>query len=356
MRKYFGKKMISVFCGMMMAAALLSGCSGSDAGKKTAEAQAEKQETEAAPKENKAEESTAKENTAEKTESSYPEKEIQCIVTAAAGGGTDAMARAVCTPLEQRLGKSIVIINNGSAGGMVGMGEISQAEPDGYTLGVFSNTDVANFAYGSDDCGFTVDDFTYIAALNTTGDVLILKKDSDLTDLNSFIEYAKANPGQMTIALPSAIQNLSLNLMNEKMGIETTGVVYEGGNKVMADLLGGHIDAGILSAKFISQAEEQGLTVLGIMLKDRLSTFPDTPTFTEQGYEISNPASRMLVGPKGLSAETVDVLVESLKAGYEAEIAESVSNISEAPLLLTGTELDDFLKADFAMREGLLKK
>ena len=61
------------------------------------------------------------------------------------------------------------------------------------------------------------------------------------------------------------------------------------------------MDAGILSAKFISQAEEQDIAVLGLMLDERLETFPDTPTFVEQGYDIVNPAVRMLVGPKAVS-------------------------------------------------------
>lgn len=266
------------------------------------------------------------------------------------------MARAVCTPLEKTLGKTIVIINNGSASGMVGMGDIAKAKADGYTLGVFSNTDVANFVYGGSDCGFTTEDFTYIAGLNTTGDILVLRKGSDLKSLDDFISKAKAMPGELTVALPSSIQNLSLDLMNEKLGISTTGVVYEGGNKVLADLLGGHIEAGILSAKFISQAQEQGLSILGIMLPDRLGTFPDIPTFSEQGYDIVNPAVRMLVGPKGLPDEVVNVLAEDLKKGYEGEIKESIKNIDEQPALLTGTDLDAFLKADFAMRESALAK
>ncbi len=153
----------------------------------------------------------------------YPSKEVQCIVPQNAGGGTDALARAVCTPLEGILGKPIVIVNNGSASGLVGTEEIANAAPDGYTLGVFSNTDVANFVYTSGDVEFTTDSFTYIAGLNSTGDILLLKQGSDLKTLDDFIAYAKENPGKMTVGLPSAIQNLSLDLMNKTLGIETTG-------------------------------------------------------------------------------------------------------------------------------------
>ena len=353
MRRRGTKKLWVSVCAALMAAAVLSGCTKSGDGTKETSVKAAAETIKGPESGDKAGDKSEDKTAAS---AAYPEKEIQCIVTAAAGGGTDAMARAVCTPLEKTLGKAIVIINNGSASGLVGMGDIADADADGYTLGVFSNTDVANFVYGAGECDFTTEDFTYIAGLNTTGDILVLKKGTDMNGLEDFIQKAKEKPGEMTVALPSAIQNLSLDLMNEKMGIVTTGVVYEGGNKVLADLLGGHIEAGILSARFISQAQEQDLNVLGIMLSERLGTFPDVPTFAEQGYGIANPAIRMLVGPKGLPDSVVDVLVENLKQGYDGEIRDSVSGIDEEPALLTGPELDAFLKEDFAMRKAMLTK
>ena len=284
--------------------------------------------------------------------SQYPSKEVTCIVIAAAGGGTDAIARAVTNPLEQIMGKPFVVINNGSAGGLIAMEDIYAATPDGYTIGCFSNTDVASFAYGDYDTEFTVDDFTYIAGINTTGDVLVLKKGSQFADLASFVDYAKANPGAITVGMPSPIQEMSLTLLSDALGVEVTGVTYDGGNKVLADLLGGHIEAGILSAKFIQQANENNLTVLGLLLEDRLDTFPEVPTFVEQGYDVSNPAVRMIVGPKGIDQAIVDKLVAAITEGFEGPIAEMVRAQAEVPSLRTGEELDAFLESDFAMREA----
>ncbi len=281
----------------------------------------------------------------------YPSKEVTCIVIANAGGGTDAMARAVTNPLEKLMGKPFVVINNGSAGGLVAMEDISAADPDGYTLGVFSNTDVANFAYGQENCEFTVDDFTYIAALNTTGDIIVLKKNSQFKSLDEFLTFAKANPGKVTIGLPSPIQEMSLTLFSQATGTELTGVVYGGGNNVFADLLGGHIEAGILSAKFVQQATEQKLSVLGLMLDDRLSSYPDVPTFSEQGYNVSNPAKRMLVGPKGIDQAVIDKLVAAMEEGYTADMKKNIEAIGEVPELTTGDELAAFLADDFAMRK-----
>ena len=289
-------------------------------------------------------------------EDNYPSKDIQCIVIAAAGGGTDAMARAVTVPLEQQLGKSIVVINNGSAGGLVATGDIADADPDGYTIGVFSNTDVAGFAYSDSANEIDVDNYTYIAALNTTGNIVLMKKGSNIKDLDSFIAYCKENPGKCTIGLPSATQEMDHELLDAALGIETTAVVYSGGNKVFADILGGHIDAAILSAKFISQAADNDLTVLGIMLSERLSSFPEVATFKEQGYDINNPAMRMIVAPKGVPSYVVDRIVAELKKGYEGVMSENIKAIGEVPALLTGAKLDAFLKDYFAMRKAFFSK
>ncbi len=287
----------------------------------------------------------------EKADAAYPSKEVKCIVIAAAGGGTDAMARAATNPLEAIMGKPFVVVNNGSAGGLLAMEDIADSDPDGYTIGVFSNTDVAGFAFGQKGCEFTVDDFTYIAGLNTTGDIIVLKKGSAYSGIDDFLAYAKANPKAVTIGLPSPTQEMTLTLFENATGAEFTGVVYSGGNKVFADLLGGHIEAGILGAKFVKQADENGLSILGLMLSDRLATYPEVPTFREQGYDAVNPAVRMIVGPKGIDQAIVDKLVAALEEGFRGAISENIKAQGEIPQLLTGDALASFLKDDFAMRK-----
>ncbi len=287
----------------------------------------------------------------------YPGKEVNVIVIANAGGGTDAMARAVTSPLEKKLGKPFVVVNNGTAGGLVATEDIAAAQTDGYTLGVFSNTDVANFAWGQKNSNVSVDNYTYIAALNTTSDIVVLKKGSQFKSLSEVISYAKANPGKLTMGLPSPTQKMSLALYEKATETDVTDVVYGGGNKVFADLLGGHVEMGILGAKFVKQAKEQGLTILGIMLDDRLDSVGDIPTFKEQGYPMSNPACRMLVGPKGISQDKVDVLIAALQDGFAegGEMKKNIEALGESPLLVVGADLADFLKQDFAMRQDYYK-
>ena len=287
-------------------------------------------------------------------ETAYPSKEVNVIVIANAGGGTDAIARAVTTPLEKKMGKPFVVVNNGTAGGLVATEDIARAESDGYTLGVFSNTDVANFAWSQKNSEVKVEDYTYIAALNTTSDIVVLKKGSQFKNLEEVIAYAKKNPGKLTMGLPSPTQKMSLALFENTTGTDVTDVVYGGGNKVFADLLGGHVELGILGAKFVKQAKEQGMTILGIMLDDRLPSFADVPTFKEQGYEMLNPACRMLVGPKGISQDKVDALTKAIKEGYAdgGEMKANIENLGEAAVLTTGAELAAFLKSDFEMRQN----
>lgn len=285
----------------------------------------------------------------------YPEKSIDLIVPFGAGGGTDQIARSVANALEKELGQPVVVTNKAAASGVVGSNEIASSDPNGYTLGVFSNTDVANFVYTvKEGVNFGLDDFTYLGGLNETGDILVVPKGSDIDSLDDFIKYSKENPGNVTVALPSKTQEMNITLMENEMDIELTQVVYESGNKVLADLIGGHIDAGILSAQFADQASDQGLKILGLMTEERLDTIEDVPTFTEQGYDVSNPAVRMLVGSADMPDDVVEKIEQALKEQYDGELAEVLSKMGEVPTYRNMDDLETFLEKDFDMREDIL--
>jgi tripartite-type tricarboxylate transporter receptor subunit TctC len=71
--------------------------------------------------------------------SAWPERPVQIIVPAGAGGGTDATARLLAKQLQDELKQPFNIVNNGQGGGIVGHTQIAQARPDGYTLGIVYN-------------------------------------------------------------------------------------------------------------------------------------------------------------------------------------------------------------------------
>jgi len=287
----------------------------------------------------------------------YPSKEIELIVPFGAGGGTDAIARAVASELEKELGETFVVTNQTSANGIVGSNEIASSNNDGYTLGVFSNTDVASFVYMiQTGVEFELDSFTYLGGLNETGDLLVVPAESDINTLDEFVEKAKSNPGELTVALPSQTQEVNISLMKENADIDVTSVVYDSGNNVLADLIGEHIDGGILSASFAAQAEDQNLKVLGVMLDERLESIPDVPTFAEQGYDVSNPAARLLVGPADLPADVVEKVETALTNAYEGELAGNLERMGEVPRNRISEELNSFLESDFQMREEILKE
>jgi len=285
----------------------------------------------------------------------FPSDSIELIVPFGAGGGTDRIARAVANALQNELGQPVVVVNKTAAGGVMGSNEIAQATPDGYTIGVFSNTDVANFEYKvKTGVEFTIDSFTYLGGLNVTGDLLIAAKGSGIESLSDFVSEAKASAGTVTVALPSGTQNLNVSIMEDVIGIDVSGVVFGGGGEVMSNLIGGHTDVGILSAQFAGQAEEQGLVVLGVMLDERLETIDHVPTFAELGYPVSNTASRMLVAPKGLPQDVIDAYENALANAYAGSLSTELRNMGEAPVYKNSTALKAFLEKDFAMRKKLL--
>ena len=133
----------------------------------------------------------------------YPDKEVTIIVPWGAGGGSDVPARMLADGLKKILGVPFVIKNMPGAGGEIGILALINSKPDGYTIGAGINSPSSlaiPFAKPQGAKTYTMDDFTYIANLDMDPGILMVNVDSPFKTLDDFIEYAKENPGKITIA------------------------------------------------------------------------------------------------------------------------------------------------------------
>ncbi|KFF49936.1 ABC transporter substrate-binding protein [Gammaproteobacteria bacterium MFB021] len=255
----------------------------------------------------------------------YPDKPITLIVPWAAGGGTDATARIIASALEQDLGQTINVVNRTGGSGVVGHTAIANARPDGYTLGLA--TVELDMMHWQGLTSLTYQDFTPIGQINFDSASLSVGKDSPFKDLEDFVAQVKSHPAGTYTASGTGlggIWHVALNGFLMDQGIaagKLTWIPSQGSAPAMTELASGSIDlvaSSLPEARAMIEAGE--IRSLGVMTPERLSGFPDIPTFHEQlGSDFSLGAWRGVVGPKGLDEAVVKRLETALKTAYDSD-------------------------------------
>jgi tripartite-type tricarboxylate transporter receptor subunit TctC len=128
----------------------------------------------------------------------WPTKPITLIVPWSAGGGTDLTARLVFSYAEKILDQKVIIVNKPGAGSEIGLTELALAKPDGYTWG-FTNSPIVEGIILSRDTKFTMESFEPCCNIVYDPGIIVVRTDSQFKSINEFIEYAKENPGVITV-------------------------------------------------------------------------------------------------------------------------------------------------------------
>jgi tripartite-type tricarboxylate transporter receptor subunit TctC len=256
--------------------------------------------------------------TAGRAQSGFPQRDITFIVPWNAGGSNDVAARAL-DPILREQGIKIVIENVVGATGSIGMRRIASSAPDGYTIGMGTSSTLALIAQGKTNLKNS--EFTHIARVSTDPLMLLVPSTAPQKSLEDFIRYMKSNPDKVTIGTPG---NYNLNHIFASMtaraaGVNYVNVPYTGGAKVVGDLLGNHVDSGVLKpSETLGQIQENLLRPLGVFANERLEQFPDVPTFKDKGFDVFpyGPVVQMayVVAPANLPADVRTKLVAAFRA------------------------------------------
>jgi tripartite-type tricarboxylate transporter receptor subunit TctC len=254
-------------------------------------------------------------------QSNFPQRDITLIVPWNAGGSNDVAARAL-DPLLREHGIKIVIENVVGATGTIGMRRVASAAPDGYTIGMGTSSTLALIAQGKTPLKNA--DFTHLARVSTDPLMLLVSSNAPQKSLDDFIGYMKSNPDKVTIGTPG---NYNLNHIFASMtaraaGVNFVNVPYTGGSKVVADLLGQHVDSGVLKpSETLGQIQENLLKPLGVFANQRLEMFPDVPTFKDKGFDVFpyGPVVQMayVVAPANLPADIKAKLISAFRAAIQ---------------------------------------
>src|SRR6202140_4372999 len=220
---------------------------------------------------------------------SYPARPVTVVVTAAPGGLTDIVARAVGQQLSEMWGKPVVIENKGGAGHNIGAAAVAKAAPDGYTLMVSeSGTFVSNpYLYAKGALPYDAEtDFAPVSGLASYTQALVTHPSLPVRTVADLIALAKSRPADIsfgTAGIGSA-PHMNIELLENMAGIELVPGHYRGAAPALTDLLGGHIKLMSVSMTLSREPARAGrINTLGGGSRQRLAQAPEVATIAETG-------------------------------------------------------------------------
>jgi tripartite-type tricarboxylate transporter receptor subunit TctC len=248
----------------------------------------------------------------------YPARPVQLVVGLAAGGATDAAARLLGEWLTRSLGQRVVIENRPGMGGNLAAQTAINARPDGHTLlFVGPNNAIATSIYKRLPFDF-VRDTVPVAGLMRLTNLMVVPPSLPVTTVQQFIDYARANPGKLSMASTGVGTSVHLSgeLFKAMTKIDMVHVPYRGSSPAYPDLLTGkvHVMFGNLTGS-IELVQAKQLRGLGVTSAKRWESLPDMPTIAETvpGYEAD--VWYGIVAPKRTPPEIVAILNKAINEG-----------------------------------------
>ncbi|MEJ8847641.1 tripartite tricarboxylate transporter substrate binding protein [Variovorax rhizosphaerae] len=285
----------------------------------------------------------------------YPNRPVELVVAASAGGGTDVVARAFAEAMRTHLPQPLIVINKPGASSAIGFAEVANSKPDGYKVGVMSVNLVILPALGL--MKVNADDFIPVARLNFDPAAITVRADSPWKTVEEFIADAKKKPGVMQVGNGGVgdIWHVAAAAVEDRTGAQFNHVPFQGAAPAVASLLGGHVDAITVSPGEVKQHVQGGkLRVLAIMADQRLGgAYAGVPTLKERNIDLSIGVWRGLAVPKGTPSDVVQTLSKAVKeAAAEPAYKETLAkaNLGESYADAAG------FKADIESDRESLKK
>lgn len=245
----------------------------------------------------------------------YPTKNIKLVVPFGAGGGTDAVGRALANSSKDVLGQNISIMNRTGGAGAVGMSFGAQQRPDGYTLTVVTReiASLPQMGLMRNDA----DDFRMIRMVNLDPAVVLVSKDSPFNTINDLINEAKKGEGKLKFA-STAAPNFYLMALEKHQGIKLNAIPYNGASEAIPAVLGNHTDVTMVTpGEAIAQLRSGQLKALGVMSDERIKFIPEVPTLKEQGVDVVTGTWRGIAAPKN----TPDAVIDTLGKAFDQAMA-----------------------------------
>ena len=271
-------------------------------------------------------------------ETNYPDRAVKIEVGYAAGGPLDVVARLIGDKLAQIWGKTVVVENVSGASGNIAADRVAKAVPDGYTLLLASNVNIAVNPKLYKNMPFDpVKDLMPITQVAYSPNILVVPNDLPVKSVQELVTYAKANPGKVSFASAGVgtTQHLAGELFKTIAKVDIQHVPYRGATPAITDLLGGRVSMFFgPPSSLLGLVKEGKVRALAVTSAQRFPAAPDLPTMIEAGYPgFVAVLSVGWMAPAGTPNDVIDrIYKDTVKALAAPDVRERLQKIGTEPM------------------------
>jgi tripartite-type tricarboxylate transporter receptor subunit TctC len=289
----------------------------------------------------------------------YPNRLITIIAPITAGTAIDIMARLYADRLAKKFGQQVVVANRAGAAGLLGAQAVATAAPDGYTV-LFASSGHAILGALNKNLAFDpIGDFAGVMLAGEAPGIVVVAPSLGVANLKEFVELAKSKPG--TINYGSAGIGTSTHLAGAyfalKSGIDIVHVPYTVSATIIADLLGGRIQASFVPLAFVLPLLQDGrLKALAVGAKEPVTTPLAIPTALSQGVDYEYGTWYGLLAPGKTPKPVLATLNQAMaEVGKDPEFLEKVRAQGIEPRDIALERFDAHIRAEMTRLDPVLK-
>lgn len=294
-----------------------------------------------------------------KAQQPYPNRPVTIVVPYQPGGVTDVVARLYAQKLSARMGTPFNVENKPGGAGMIGTDFIGRSAPNGYTLGIFLDSNTIAPALIAKMGTDPVKDFTPVTMLAAGTHIVVAHPSFAPNTIKELIDYAKAKPGEPYASSgQGTAQHLGMEMIKLKAGIDLSHVPYKGGGQAITDVVGGQVKVAVLGLApvlpFLRSGQLKALAVTG---EKRLPLLPNVPTVNETLPGVTTLQWFAVVGPAGLPQDVVQKLyAEFIAVSKDPEVEQKLTSVGlEIRNSARPSELAKFMEQDLLKWPPLVK-
>jgi putative tricarboxylic transport membrane protein len=275
----------------------------------------------------------------------YPDRPIRMIIPIAPGGQTDVVGRLLQQTIDKRklLAQPIVVVNNAAAGGTTGTRAVKDAEPDGYTIGLFHMGLLTAPAVGVVDYDHTA--FELVGQIGRTQVGLGCLEDSRFKSIQDVLAEARSKPDSITVAMNIGLLPHFVPLMfQQDAGVRFRYVQAGGGAIRLKSILGKHTELSLFSGPEFLLYKSQGIRPLVMFSEARVPELPDVTTAKEAGVPTVFEERLIVFAPKAAPRASLEVVARALRAAMEdPEVAGRYKGLGIDGVFIEGPRLRTIL-------------